>query len=561
MYTIADVTKQENLMLAFNRLLTNPESTYKNYFRNIYSAYSLALQPNIEYLRKKIKSGYLPGNTIRVFMPKGNGLSRMYTLLQIEDQIVYQAYANVIAEALSSIPEVKRRYKKLVFGNLYAGHENLFFYQKWQDSYKAYTRAIIKSYEKGNIYTASFDLTACYDSINHHLLLNILKSKCHFSDSTANSFIQLIEKLESSSELELGTGIPQGPQASGIVAEAVLAEYDSYIESLQKKLSFDYFRYVDDIRILSSSEETVRWVLFLLDKKSKELGLFPQSSKISVHPILTIDDEIKRISKPLFEDEFSEKDKALVASTAIKNLLKESAVDVTSVKRYFQFVTQDAKTNKLAIMAVKKLPNMIHSFAYYVQRYPRKLPPTISNYIYSCCEDRTQQFAAGLLLEVAIDNLSSRDQERFLMMAKNKLNQDKKNPYIVDCRYKAALICITVRFDKKIGQRQKNYIKKCDWWVVQRVLSQAISTDNSEKFGRLFIEGFLKSERPEEGLLAAQYYLSALTPVKLPPISEISPYAQNVLKQAGLIKRGKYANSQINRYLLEITKKKIIIKL
>ena len=112
MFSIRDVAKQNNLLLAYHRLLTNPESTYKNFFRDAYSAYGMAAERNITLLRSKIKAGYLPANTIRVFMPKANGLNRMYTLMSIEDQIVYQAYANVLAEALVANPKVRRRYKK-----------------------------------------------------------------------------------------------------------------------------------------------------------------------------------------------------------------------------------------------------------------------------------------------------------------------------------------------------------------------------------------------------------------------------------------------------------------
>lgn len=280
-----------------------------------------------------------------------------------------------------------------------------------------YTKATIRAFQKGYKYIASFDLTACYDSINHNLLQNILKEKVSFSDNCAKSFTDLIEQWESADGRELGTGIPQGPQASGIVAEAVLQEYDAYIESLQKTMQFVYYRYVDDIRILAPDEDTVKWVLFLLDKKSKELGLFPQSSKISTHEITDIDKEIKRISKPLFEDEFDDEKKSQIATEAIRKLLKEDPADLTSIRRYFQCVTQNSRTNKLAVAAVKKYPNLIHSFAYYVQRYPRVIPPSISNYIYQCCMDKTLQFSAGILLESVRGKLNAVDvkTERFYL--------------------------------------------------------------------------------------------------------------------------------------------------
>ena len=66
MYTVVNVAKQSNLTLAYNRLLTNPESTYKNFFRDTYSIYGMASEKNVELLRKKIKAGYLPAQSIRV---------------------------------------------------------------------------------------------------------------------------------------------------------------------------------------------------------------------------------------------------------------------------------------------------------------------------------------------------------------------------------------------------------------------------------------------------------------------------------------------------------------
>lgn len=127
MFTILNVAKQSNLVLAYNRLLTNPESTYKNFFRDTYSIYGMASDKNIVLLSKRVKTGYIPMQSIRVFMPKTNGLNRMYTLLSIEDQIVYQAYANILANALTSNLQITKRYKKSVFGNLCSQSNSDFF--------------------------------------------------------------------------------------------------------------------------------------------------------------------------------------------------------------------------------------------------------------------------------------------------------------------------------------------------------------------------------------------------------------------------------------------------
>lgn len=159
----------DNLKRAWLWTHTNPDARYKNYFRHIYKAYSLAVDKNLEDLSIRLRNNtYKPNHSTKLYLPKKSGIFRPYTLLSIEDQIVYQALANIVAEKLN--PKVRRRYMKMVFGNLYAGKRSFLFYKKWQECYIAYSNALIDCYEKGFEIAASFDLTACYDSIDHGVL-------------------------------------------------------------------------------------------------------------------------------------------------------------------------------------------------------------------------------------------------------------------------------------------------------------------------------------------------------------------------------------------------------
>lgn len=552
MYTVTNVYKYGNLELAYNRLITNPESTYKTYFRNTYNDFALSLDENIKNIRSEMKAGYLPKYTIRTFMPKSNGLSRMYTLLTIEDQIVYQAYANIIAEAICN-KIVRGRYKKSVFGNLYTDKENQFFYQPWRESYIAYTRAIVQAYNSGLKYIASFDLTACYDSINHSLIKNLMM-KNHFSENCANEFVRLLGKWESENGPELGTGIPQGPQASGIVAEMVLTEYDEYIENLQKKYKFKYFRYVDDIRVLADNEKTVQWVLFLLDKKSKELGLFPQSSKIDVHKIDDINLEVKRISLPLFEDDFEEEEKQKIAIKNISILLKKNDVDLTLVKRYFHFVKHSSYANKVSIKLVRQCPNFIHSFAYYILRYPRKLPRSITDFIFEVCNDKSQQFAAGILLEVAINNMTNSDNQRFLKLAEKLIKEDAKTHFIVDCRFEVQLILLTIIYGNLSKYRYRKLLEKeYNWWEIKEIVPKISLYDDD--LTKTFICKQLSNPNSDDALASARAVFEAPLEYELPAIASMSAVVQNTFKKAGIIQRSRYNNSQINKYIFEIIEK------
>lgn len=286
----------DNLKRAWLWIHTNSDAQYKSYFRHIYKAYSLAADKEIEDLHKRLKNNtYKLTHATKIYLPKKSGILRPYTLLAIEDQILYQALANIIAEKLH--PKVRRRYFSTVFGHLYAGKKSLFFYRKWQDGYKAYVRAIEDAYNEGYEYAASFDLTACYDSIDHGVLsyfLNKIGLEKEF-------VIYLCEKLRhwsaSSQEKPIyqGHGIPQGPLPSGIISECVLQYFDQNTKMANK---IKYFRYVDDIRLMAKSETELRQELINLDLLSKNIGLFPQSSKIDIHKIEDINKEIKNISNP-----------------------------------------------------------------------------------------------------------------------------------------------------------------------------------------------------------------------------------------------------------------------
>jgi len=85
----------------------------------------------------------------------------------------------------------------------------------------------------------------------------------------------------------LGHGIPQGPISSSFLSELVLKQFDK--KSNYYGLDIEYFRYVDDIRLMAKDEIPLRKSLIKLDRISKNIGLFPQTNKIKIHEITNID--------------------------------------------------------------------------------------------------------------------------------------------------------------------------------------------------------------------------------------------------------------------------------
>ena len=171
MVGINAVYKIDNLARAWRWIRSNADASYKSYYRNLYSNYAIADSALLADLRDRLRRDiYHPEHSCKIYFPKPSGILRPYSLLNVQDQIVYQAIVNVIAERLFA--KVRRRYNNEVFGHLYAGKSSTWFYRKWSDGYAKFNAAARAAHKDGFEYTASFDLTACYDSLDHGVLCN-----------------------------------------------------------------------------------------------------------------------------------------------------------------------------------------------------------------------------------------------------------------------------------------------------------------------------------------------------------------------------------------------------
>jgi hypothetical protein len=127
----------ENLRRSWRWIQSNSDATFKSYFRSLYQRYAVAEDVLLDDLASRLRRGiYEPEAACKLFHPKPSGILRPYSLLSVEDQIVYQAAVNLIAEQL--FPRVSHRYFKQVFGHLYAVRSSVWFYRKWSDGYRAF---------------------------------------------------------------------------------------------------------------------------------------------------------------------------------------------------------------------------------------------------------------------------------------------------------------------------------------------------------------------------------------------------------------------------------------
>lgn len=134
------------------------------------------------------------------------------------------------------------------------------------------------------------DVKNFYPSIDHSKLLSRLRAKVR-----VRQLLTLIEKAISTEIGNSGTkavGVPQGLSISNLLSNIFLSRFDSVMDKQSDKINFYYFRYVDDILIVTNMSAASE-ILTLVQGELRKDGL-------EAHQIST--DEGKTIICPMSEE-------------------------------------------------------------------------------------------------------------------------------------------------------------------------------------------------------------------------------------------------------------------
>ncbi len=489
-----------NLRRSWRWIKTNPDALFKNYFRDLYKAYAVAETENLSYLYNKLKSHHDPLPALKLYFPKKSGILRPYTLLTIEDQIVYQALANIIAEKLYL--KQRKYYLKNTFGNIYAGSKSQFFYKNWKRCYTAYSNSIRNTISRGYVYAASFDLTACYDSIDHNVLKYFLK-QIYVSEDVIGKLVSCLtvwSKPYVSDPIYQGHGIPQGPLSSGIISEVVL----SFFDRASANHIIRYFRYVDDIRIYAKNEKDLRRALVQLDVYSKKIGLFPQTGKINIHKVSDILSEIKSVSRPPEDSVHPVKGNKLKAKRRLKQLSFRYKIDDANITR-FKYVlggiTPDFEISRRLLKLVIKYPHMYMPIFRYFKQYD-KLPLEISKVLLQIIknDDLYYSFTAELVRTV-IGRLNKKHTGSYIDHIRKitKLSPRTGITELTTAAYSFLLHYKELKFNEIRALFQENY----PWWTnieIIRYIDYDFIGDPSAEF---LLNEIIKFKDDDMGIMSA----------------------------------------------------------
>lgn len=547
----------ENLKLAWRWLTTNREHKFKDYFRDLYAAYSFTLNDSIDDLGQRLRDEtYRPQKPVKVLMPKPSGILRPFTLLSVEDQIVYQAYTNITAEHHHR--KASSRYGKLVFGNLHAGRRSLYFYKKWEDSYAWFSRSIKQSFRDGWRYIGSFDLTACYDSIDHKVLAYLLL-KYGIEKELVEKLISLLSFWSSDIDILQGQGIPQGPMASGMLAEVVLSYLDSVYEKMPLRDSVRYYRYVDDIRLMAKDEDSIRLMLVNLDICCKHIGLFPQSSKIDVHEIADVRQEIKSISASI--DVFNASDKSIDQAKVMKKLVslspRDRVSDPTNFKRLLSFARSSSRLAKKLLRILDRNAYLYDAICRYLSSYERVLPDGLVDGILAHLRKAEfYQVINGRLMESIIGNLSRDNVQRITEFVEDRLCISR-SVRVYDPLYRSMLLAWRLAYGgMKYSQIRSTVVGEENWWV-QKTLVRFVDVESIGKPSYLSLLHELLTSKSVDVAIIAAHEIIRLNHKPRGSCADANHIAQYALKNTGIIRKASGRPSAIGEYLDSICKRSV----
>lgn len=287
---------EENLHLAWDRVLRSGHIENKD--RIGLRVFGANLNANLAYLSSLLEEHLVsPDTAEKMYLPKRAGTARTHAVLTIRDRLVYQAIANVIA--LKSKDPFEAIVENHVFAHLLAEADSPFMLRYWagpDGQYQRFKRRFRQQWGKGNHWAVEADISSFYDTIDHELLIKLLRNRWGIDEPVLELLGDCLRAWTAHEEVgnPFSRGIPQGYEASDYLATLFLLPTDEIM--IQKG---SYLRYVDDIRLLAPSRDGARRLLLELDVSLKGQALVLQPSKTGARRIDRIDEELKALGGKL----------------------------------------------------------------------------------------------------------------------------------------------------------------------------------------------------------------------------------------------------------------------
>lgn len=262
-------------------------------------------------------------SAMAVAVPKSVIFQRNAVDLSIVDRVAYHAAVLTVA------PAVERVLSEAVFSaRLNADQKEKRLLEPGAQAWLRWNQAVIDAIPNGG-WVAATDVTAYFDCVVHSILIRDLQ-RVGASPEIEGALRQMLSLWTRTP----GIGIPQGPDASRVLANLYFAPIDEVMRSIE---GVEYFRYMDDIRIVSETRHRAIGALQVLDDECRLRNLHLSTKKTRLIAAADAQDEFtdEELDRLSYEFEFSFKKtqvRAGLAEMVSKTLQKVDPVDLRRLR-------------------------------------------------------------------------------------------------------------------------------------------------------------------------------------------------------------------------------------
>lgn len=480
-----------------------------------YVDFTSYLDERLEHLVEQVQTHkYRPRHLTEIDLPKSGLSVRPGNVLPIEESVLLHSISYLLAPLLDKQlsgsvysyrlhPEWKKRIKKR--NSLFRETKvdfpflrrttirSISPFDAWYERWPAFEKAaILACTTEGYTHLTKTDITAYFENIDLRLLETQIRSLLKGKEE---KIIHLLFRIldgwtrDTSTGTPIERGIPQGNEVSSFLGNIYLMPLDSELEKFCQRNNAKWFRYVDDVKVFTRSEEDARQVVFVINDALRRLHLNLQGSKTK---ILSGTD----LSKELDDSEIKKIDGVYNTIKKIDPNKQENAKKITKCLR----VTGDfiSRFRSNLPYAVKNLSNKDN-------RLFRRLMT-----IYGYCK-RTHLKRAALsalkelpdlrILEKTLTYLSQLDYSTHdeITLALINMLETRQLPFPYQIGSVLETISILHPYDvnkKASWARQYALNRKQHWFVVQKSLELIFSYPYAQKYSESLANKYLNYHNP-----------------------------------------------------------------
>lgn len=204
---------------------------------------------------------------VNIPVPKSPFFLRNAVNLSLSDRLAYHAAVESVSVPLAAAAGSCAYSARLA-------RSDKFFLEFGSEAWVRWKAAVQAKTAELDGFVVETDVTAFFDCVSHTVLMQELQDLA-LPKPVLDALREMLRTWESAPN----TGIPQGPDASRLLGNFYMTAIDSVITTLP---DVHYFRYMDDIRIVSPSRHSAVEALKVLDTECRKRNLSLSTKKTAL---------------------------------------------------------------------------------------------------------------------------------------------------------------------------------------------------------------------------------------------------------------------------------------